>query len=340
MGHLGAIRRIALAIIVSTQHATYNYVESDYCRLCESQNRVEQQLCLQSNANKGDQGQAEVMKAYDYVLDRLGQDSAAGGLWQEYINFLAAVPPSSSTFRMLFEPEVGKEASKRALRLRDLYQKALQVIPVHIHQHSPSCSSVGIIQQIHNCLGTSHAGSPAQLGHHCNAIAAAVCSSGSSPFRCGAIVCYTDYTNLPPHLRCVVLVMATLTHASQCVLQVPCPQLEALWMDYERFETAAAGRNLLAAQRFVDEARPRYQAAKDASTVRTTLLSALDRDALPWQPRLGPSSQQFTSQLQAWREYLEYEKSNSQSLDPTLHRKRVDLAYEQALQPLAACPEV
>eukprot|EP00892_Ulva_mutabilis_P003821 jgi/Ulvmu1/1810/UM119_0028.1 len=199
-----------------------------------------------SNASKGDSGQAEIMKAYDYVLDRLGQDSAAGGLWQEYINFLAVVPPSSSTFRMLFEPEVGKEASKRALRLRDLYQKALQV---------------------------------------------------------------------------------------------PCEQLEVLWADYERFETSSAGRNLLAAQRFVDEARPRFQAARDAAAARASLLSALDRDALPWQPQLGPASQQFLSQLQAWRDFLEYEKSNPQGLDPTLHRKRVDLAYQQALQPLSACPE-
>jgi len=113
-----------------------------------------------------------------------------------------------------------------------------------------------------------------------------------------------------------------------------------LWADYERFETASAGRNLLAAQRFVDEARPRYQAAKDALPARNALLLAIDRDALPWQPQLGLSSQQFVSQLQAWREFLEYEKSNPQTLDPSLHRTRVDLAYQQALQPLAACPEV
>lgn len=69
----------------------------------------------------------EVMKAYDYVLDRLGHDSAAGVLWQEYITFMSDFAPSSSAFRRLFEPEIGKEASKRALRLRELYQKAMLV---------------------------------------------------------------------------------------------------------------------------------------------------------------------------------------------------------------------
>jgi hypothetical protein len=68
------------------------------------------------------------MQAYDFVLGRLGQDSAAGSLWLEFIDFISGFPPSSSAFRLLFQPEPGKEASKRALRLRDLYQRALQVL--------------------------------------------------------------------------------------------------------------------------------------------------------------------------------------------------------------------
>jgi hypothetical protein len=82
---------------------------------------------LQSNTSKGDAGHLEVMRAYEYVLDRLGQDSSAGAIWLEFINFLANFAPSSSSFRLLFQPEPGKEASKRALRLRDLYQRAIQV---------------------------------------------------------------------------------------------------------------------------------------------------------------------------------------------------------------------
>ena len=82
---------------------------------------------MQANAPKGEQGHLEVMQAYDYVLGRLGQDSDAAPLWLEFIDFMSGFPPSSSAFRLLFAPEPGKEASKRALRLRDLYQRALQV---------------------------------------------------------------------------------------------------------------------------------------------------------------------------------------------------------------------
>lgn len=83
------------------------------------------------------------MKAYDYVLDRLGQDSAAGLLWLEYIKFMSDFSPSSSAFRRLFEPEPGKEASKRALKLRDLYQKAMLVCFsltwCRLHRSSAQC---------------------------------------------------------------------------------------------------------------------------------------------------------------------------------------------------------
>ena len=83
---------------------------------------------LQSNANKlNADGNVEIMIAYEYVLKRLGQDSAAGPLWLEYIKFMADFSPNSNAFRRLFEPEPGKESSKRALRLRDLYQKAMLV---------------------------------------------------------------------------------------------------------------------------------------------------------------------------------------------------------------------
>ena len=82
---------------------------------------------VQANAQKGDSGHLEVMQAYEYVLGRLGHDSDAAPIWKEFLDFLAGFPPTSSAFRLLFSPEPGKEASKRALRLRDVYQKALLV---------------------------------------------------------------------------------------------------------------------------------------------------------------------------------------------------------------------
>lgn len=122
--------------------------------------------------------------------------------------------------------------------------------------------------------------------------------------------------------------------------QVPGAHLEALWPAYEHFETASAGRNNLAAQRFIDEARPRYKAASEAWVVRSGLLAALDRDALPQQPGKSPPCASFAVQCDAWKAFITYEKANKQGLDNKLQRNRVDLAYQQALQPLGGCPDV
>lgn len=89
----------------------------------------------QSNAAKGDDGQVEVMRAFEFVLERLGHDAAAAELWADFIAFMSAAKPGSEAFRKLFEPEPGKEASKRALRLRELYLRALQV-----RRHTPALS--------------------------------------------------------------------------------------------------------------------------------------------------------------------------------------------------------
>lgn len=122
--------------------------------------------------------------------------------------------------------------------------------------------------------------------------------------------------------------------------QVPGEHLDALWPGYEHFETASAGRNNLAAQRFVEEARPRYVAAGEAWVRRSALLNALDRDALPEHPGLSPHSATFSAQKEAWKAFIVFEKENVQNLDKLQHRVRVDLAYQQALQPLAGCPDV
>jgi hypothetical protein len=78
----------------------------------------------------------------------------------------------------------------------------------------------------------------------------------------------------------------------------------------------------------------------EAWVVRSDLLSALDKDALPEHPGLSPYSASFHAQQQAWKAFIAYEKDNKQGLDSKLLRNRVDLAYQQALQPLAGCPDV
>lgn len=73
---------------------------------------------------------------------------------------------------------------------------------------------------------------------------------------------------------------------------------------------------------------------------RSALLAALDRDALPEHPGLSPFSVTFSAQRAAWKAFIAFEKENMQNLDKAQHRARVDLAYQQALQPLAGCPDV
>lgn len=123
-------------------------------------------------------------------------------------------------------------------------------------------------------------------------------------------------------------------------MQVPSADLDKLWADYERFEKSSGGPNSLAAQRFVDEAKPRFYAAREAWAVRKKLLAALERDALPWLPGHGPPSARFVGQREAWLALLEFELANGQGLDAAALRKRVNLAFQQALQPLRGCPEV
>jgi hypothetical protein len=123
-------------------------------------------------------------------------------------------------------------------------------------------------------------------------------------------------------------------------LQVPSEHLEKIWADYERFEKSSGGPNNLAAQRFIEDAKPRYYAARDAWANRRRLLAAIERDALPWIPGESPSHGRFTSQRNAWVALIEFELANAQGLDATAHRKRVNLVFQQALQPLRGCPEV
>jgi hypothetical protein len=131
------------------------------------------------------------------------------------------------------------------------------------------------------------------------------------------------------------------SHGCAWHVQVPSEQLEKVWEGYERFEHASAGRNNLAAGRFIDEARPRFYAAREAWAARRRLLRPLERDALPWLPGLSPegSGVRVGEQRAAWLALLEWEAANSQGLDRDAHRRRVDLAFRQALQPLRGCPE-
>jgi hypothetical protein len=126
-------------------------------------------------------------------------------------------------------------------------------------------------------------------------------------------------------------------------MQVPSDHLDKLWGEYERFERGAGGtqsRANPAAARFIDEMRPRFQAARTAWTKRKSFLDRLQPTALPAVPGKSPGGSLFMDQRRLWLAFLEFEMSNTQSLDARTHRLRVNLSYQQALYPLRNCPEV
>ena len=121
---------------------------------------------------------------------------------------------------------------------------------------------------------------------------------------------------------------------------VPAPGLEGVWRQYEAFEGASADRDL--AKRALDDARPRYIAARAAWRDRERLLDPIVKGPgaglAPLPPGRGGARQ--AAAARAWRALLAWEASNPQSLDPAPHAARVLLAYSQALLPLALYPDV
>ncbi|KAK9861162.1 hypothetical protein WJX84_008660 [Apatococcus fuscideae] len=129
---------------------------------------------------------------------------------------------------------------------------------------------------------------------------------------------------------------ATLRKSYQRALAVPMERLELLWRAYEQFELA--GSNKLLARRSIEEQRSRFNAAKAAFPERKRRLSPLLDGGLALPPGKGGWEQQQA--MVRWKEYIEWERSNPQSLDGPALTARISLAYDQALMYLLHYPEM
>ncbi|KAK1358777.1 Cleavage stimulation factor subunit 3 [Heracleum sosnowskyi] len=76
-----------------------------------------------ANDKKGIEGQEETRKAYDFMLNCVGEDIAAGPVWIEYITFLKSLPAHSA-----------QEESQRMIAVRKVYQKAIVTPTHHVEQ--------------------------------------------------------------------------------------------------------------------------------------------------------------------------------------------------------------
>eukprot|EP00873_Tetraselmis_striata_P025377 jgi/Tetstr1/445641/TSEL_003446.t1 len=88
------------------------------------------QFIKKMNDGRGGSGDAvQVQKAFEYTLNQIGNDLAAGVIWQDYISFLKAPKVGSPAYAALFGGGVaGQEESRRTVELRRAYQRAI-VIP-------------------------------------------------------------------------------------------------------------------------------------------------------------------------------------------------------------------
>ncbi|PWZ18592.1 Cleavage stimulation factor subunit 77 [Zea mays] len=75
------------------------------------------------NDKRGSEGLDETKKAFDFMLNYVGNDAASGPVWMEYINFLKSMP--------VVMPH---EESHRMTTVRKVYQKAILVPTNHVEQ--------------------------------------------------------------------------------------------------------------------------------------------------------------------------------------------------------------
>ncbi|CAO2175091.1 unnamed protein product [Urochloa humidicola] len=75
------------------------------------------------NDKRGSEGIDETKKAFDFMLNYVGNDAASGPVWMEYINFLKSMP--------VMTPQ---EESHRMTTVRKVYQKAILVPTNHVEQ--------------------------------------------------------------------------------------------------------------------------------------------------------------------------------------------------------------
>ncbi|CAD6270940.1 unnamed protein product [Miscanthus lutarioriparius] len=75
------------------------------------------------NDKRGSEGLDETKKAFDFMLNYVGNDAASGPVWMEYINLLKSMPAVTP-----------HEESHRMTTVRKVYQKAILIPTNHVEQ--------------------------------------------------------------------------------------------------------------------------------------------------------------------------------------------------------------
>jgi cleavage stimulation factor subunit 3 len=116
---------------------------------------------------------------------------------------------------------------------------------------------------------------------------------------------------------------------------MPLENLETLWQSYNQFEIDL---NKSTARKFVAEKSPVYMQARSALRQMRTIMGGLDRNKVPRPPTWTPLERQ---ELDRWKAWIEWEKSNPLILDnENVVYSRVIYAYKQAMMNMRFYPEL
>ncbi|KAK5126393.1 hypothetical protein LTR85_010629 [Meristemomyces frigidus] len=130
--------------------------------------------------------------------------------------------------------------------------------------------------------------------------------------------------------------------AYQRAVKVPTSELLRLWKEYDSFEMTI---NKAQGRKFLQELGPHYMSARSELHHLERITDGLDRRSLPILPPVHgfEGEEQFGSQVQKWRNWIEWEKTDPLALrgdEMPLYRKRVLYAYKQATIQLRLYPDI
>jgi len=121
------------------------------------------------------------------------------------------------------------------------------------------------------------------------------------------------------------------------VLVIPIANIEQIWKEYDTFENNISK---IAAKSFISDRSPSYMLARSLYRELKNMLDNIEKLQKNYLAQLPTWSDKDYKMLEAWKEYIKWEKGNPLKLKEDLMIKRVTYAYKQALLTLRYFPEI
>ncbi|KAI9316273.1 hypothetical protein BX666DRAFT_1949031 [Dichotomocladium elegans] len=121
----------------------------------------------------------------------------------------------------------------------------------------------------------------------------------------------------------------------QKAVAIPLNNVEHLWKEYDQWEN---NLNRLTAKKFLGEKSAAYMTARTALREMKAMTDNINRGTVPKPPQW---TEKEINQLDLWKQYIQWEKSNPLQLDEeNLVMERVAYVYQQAFLVLRFYPEI